>query len=49
MTNLIRGGVLRRLREFNSLSNLSAASIRIESNSNRILGYVDTTWGVEVL
>ena len=41
--NLIRGGVHRRLRESDSLSNLSAASIRIESNSNRILGYVDAT------
>ena len=38
-----RGGVHRRLRESNSLSNLSTASIRIESNSNRILGYVDAT------
>ena len=38
-----RGGVHRRLRESNSLSNLSADPIRIGVNSNRIGRYVDAT------
>ena len=40
-----RGGVHRRLRESNSLSNLSADPIRIGVNSNRIGRYVDATPG----
>ena len=47
--NLIRGGVHRRLRESNSLSNLSAASIRIESNSNHLLGDGDATGDTKVM